>query len=154
MPKHVYQLAQINIGRILEPLDSPVMAGFVNNLDQINALAESSPGFVWRLVGEGNNATSLRPYDDDFMLVNMSVWESVEHLQTYVYKSNHTDFLRQRKQWFSLMKEAYYCLWWVKTGHIPTVSEAKERLDYMREHGETARAFTFKNVFPAPGEGN
>ena len=151
MPKHVYQLAQINIGRILAPTDSPIMAEFMNNLDQINALAESSPGFVWRLVGEGNNATSLRPYDDDMMLVNMSVWESVEQLQTFVYKSNHTDFLRQRKQWFSLMAEAYYCMWWVKAGHIPTVSEAKERLDYMREHGETTTAFTFKNVFPAPG---
>jgi hypothetical protein len=107
---------------------------------------------VWRLVGEGNDATSLRPYpEDDMMLVNMSVWESVEQLKTYVYKSNHTDFLRKRKQWFELMAEAYYCLWWVKAGHIPTVREAKERLEHLREHGETATAFTFKTVFPAPG---
>jgi hypothetical protein len=152
MPKHGYHIAQLNIGRILAPTDSPIMAEFMNNLDQINALAESTPGFVWRLIGDGNDATSLRPYpEDDMMLVNMSVWETVEQLRDYVYKSNHVDFLRKRKQWFELMKEAYYCMWWVRAGHIPTVREAKERLEHLRAHGETATAFTFKTVFPPPG---
>lgn len=152
MPKHVYHIAEINIARMLEPLDSPIMAEFANNLDQINALAESSPGFVWRLVGEGNDATSLRPFEDDMIIVNMSVWESVDQLKNYAYKSNHTDFLRKRKQWFHLMKDAYFCMWWVKAGHTPTVREAKEHLDHLRTHGETATAFTFKTLFPPPGE--
>jgi hypothetical protein len=151
MPRNTYYLAEINIARMLEPLDSPIMAEFVANLDRINALAESSPGFVWRLVGEGDDATSLRPYDDDMIIVNMSVWESVEHLHTYAYKSDHTDILRKRKDWFSKMGEAHFCMWWIRAGHTPTVREAKEHLDHMREHGESAYAFTFKNVFPAPG---
>ncbi|MEO8613022.1 MAG: DUF3291 domain-containing protein [Chloroflexota bacterium] len=152
MPKHVYHIAEINIGRILEPLDSPMMAEFTNNLDQINALADGSPGFVWRLVGEGNDASSLRPFDDDMIIVNMSVWESVEALHTYVYKSHHTDFLRWRKEWFSKMTESHFCMWWVRAGHEPTVREAKEHLEHLRVHGETATAFTFKTLFPAPGE--
>jgi len=150
MPRNTYHLAQVNIGRILAPLDSPIMAGFVNNLDRINALAEESPGFVWRLVGEGNNATDLRPYDDDMLLVNMSVWESVKQLQAYVYRSAHTDFLRQRKQWFSQM-DVYMCLWWIRAGHIPTVLEAKERLEHLEQHGDSAYAFTFRKPFPPPG---
>lgn len=150
MPRRAYHLAQVNIGRINAPLDDPIMAGFVDNLDRINALADGSPGFVWRLVGEGNDATSLRPFDDDRMLVNMSVWETVEDLQAYVYHSDHTDFLRQRKLWFSKMAEAYHCLWWVRAGHLPTVEEAKERLEILRERGETAEAFTFHNPFPPP----
>jgi hypothetical protein len=152
MPRNSYHLAEINIARMLEPLDSPIMAEFTNNLDQINALAESSPGFVWRLVGEGNDATTLRPFDDDMIIVNMSVWESVETLKNFTYKSHHTDFVRWRKEWFSKMGEAYFCMWWVRAGHTPTVREAKERLEHLRTHGETATAFTFKNIFPAPGE--
>jgi hypothetical protein len=149
MPRNAYHLAQVNIGRLTAPLDSPILAGFVNNLDRINALAEESPGFVWRLVGEGNDATSLRPYDDDMIIVNMSVWESVEQLQAYVYKSDHTDIMRGRKQWFSKM-DFYMCMWWVRVGHIPTVKEAKERLEHMEQHGESAHSFTFRNVFPPP----
>jgi hypothetical protein len=149
MPRNAYHLAQVNIGRLTAALDSPILAGFVNNLDRINALAEESPGFVWRLVGEGNDATSLRPYDDDMIIVNMSVWESVEQLQAYVYKSDHTDIMRGRKQWFSKM-DFYMCMWWVRAGHIPTVKEAKERLEYMEQHGESPHAFTFRHVFPPP----
>ena len=137
-------LAQLNIARMLAPLTDPVMADFVANLDPINQLAEDSPGFVWRLKGDGNDATSLRPFDDDFIIVNMSTWANLEALQAYVYRSAHTGFLRRRKEWFSKMSDAMVVLWWVPAGHTPTVEEAKERLLHLRQHGETAHAFSFK----------
>ncbi len=149
MPRRQYHLAQVNIGRMLAPLDSEIMAGFVNNLDRINALVEGWAGFVWRLKGDGNDATSLRPFDDDMMIVNMSVWETAEDLQAYVYRSDHTDILRQRKNWFSKM-DIYHCMWWVRAGHIPTVEEAKARLEILGRQGESAESFTFRHIFPAP----
>lgn len=145
-----YHLAQINIARMVASLDSPVMAEFVNNLDRINALAESSPGFVWRLKGEGNDATSLRPYDDDMLIVNMSVWKTVEDLQQYVYRSGHVDVMRKRKQFFSKMEQAFMGMWWIPAGHIPTVQEAKDHLEHLRAHGESDHTFTFRRIFPPP----
>ena len=132
---------------MLGPIDSPVMAEFVSQLDQINALAERSPGFIWRLVGAGNDATSLRPFpNDDFLIVNMSVWESAESLKNYVYGSDHARVMRDRRKWFEKMSEAFTVLWWVPAGHTPTVEEAKARLIHLREHGDTAEAFTFKHT--------
>lgn len=146
-----HHLAQLNIGRILEPLDTPRMKDFVDNLDRINALAEATPGFVWRLIGEGtNDATDLRPFPDDTLLVNMSVWTDLENLREYVYKTAHVEFLRRRKEWFELMNQPIYVLWWVPKGHIPSVVEAKDRLDHLVAHGPTRTAFTFQTVFPAP----
>jgi len=144
-----YELAQLNIATMKEPLDSPVMADFVANLDRINALAESSPGFVWRLQTEEGDATALRPLGDN-VIVNMSVWESVEHLNQYVYRSDHAGILRRRRDWFERMSEAFFALWWVKQGHRPTVAEAIARLEHLRAHGPTAEAFTFRVNFPAP----
>jgi hypothetical protein len=144
-----YELAQLNIATMKEPLDSPVMADFVANLDRINALAESSPGFVWRLQTEEGDATALRPLGDN-VIVNMSVWESVEHLNQYVYRSDHAGILRRRRDWFERMSEAFFVLWWVKQGHRPTVAEAIARLEHLRAHGPTAEAFTFRVNFPAP----
>ncbi len=145
-----HHLAQLNVGRILEPLDTPRMKDFVDNLDRINALAESTPGFVWRLIGEGtNDATSLRPFPDDTLLVNMSVWDGFDHLREYVYKTAHVEFLRRRKEWFELMNQPIYVLWWVPAGHIPTVFEAKDRLDHLVAHGPTQHAFTFQTAFAA-----
>ena len=143
----IIHLAQINIARMRAPIDSPVMAGFVAQLDAINTLAESSPGFIWRLVGEGNDATSLRPFDDDFIIVNMSVWQSLEDLRAYVYKSAHTAVMRRRREWFEQFESAFVALWWVAAGHIPTVGEAKQRLLRLEAHGPTAEAFTFKQPF-------
>ena len=143
-----FQLAQLNIGRILAPLDSPVMADFVNNLDKINALAENSPGFVWRLKDDANNGTSIQMYDDNRIIVNMSVWSSFDELYAYVYKSMHTDFLKRRREWFEKMGELYHVLWYVPAGHLPDVAEARERLEYLRAHGETPYAFSFKKTFP------
>ena len=144
-----YHLAQLNIAAAKEPLDSPVMADFVANLDRINALAEASPGFVWRLKGEGNDATSLRPLDPN-VIVNMSVWDSVESLSHYVYRTVHVEIMRRRREWFERMGEAHMVLWWVRCGHVPSVDEAIERLEHLRKHGATSRAFTFRNAFPPP----
>lgn len=145
-----YHIAQINIGRILGPMDSPVMKEFRDNLDRINALAEASPGFVWRLTGEGNDATSLRPFPDDMMIVNMSVWDSLENLKNYVYKTLHVEYVKRRKEWFEVMGQPIFALWWVPVGHIPSIQEAKERLDHLQVHGPTPRAFTFQTPFPVP----
>ncbi len=147
-----FQLAQLNIARMRFPLESPEMADFVNNLDRINALADSSEGFVWRLQGEGNDATSLRPFDDDFIIVNMSVWDNLESLKAYVYKSAHTDILKRRAEWFEKVLEAMVVMWWIPSGHIPTVTESKERLEHLRQNGSSEFAFSFREAFPAPIE--
>ena len=149
-----FHLAQVNIARMLGPLDGPVMAGFVARLDEINALADASPGFVWRFQTAEGNATALRPYDDERILFNMSVWETLEHLRDYVYRSAHTQLIGRRKDWFDKFEKPYLALWWVPAGHLPTIAEAKQRLEHLSAHGETAEAFTFKQSFAAPeGEG-
>jgi hypothetical protein len=145
-----FHLAQLNIGRIVAPLDSPVMADFTNNLISINTLADTSPGFVWRMKDEADNATSIRMYDDHRIIVNMSVWETPEHLYQYVYRSLHTDFLKRRREWFDKMSEMFYALWYIPAGHLPDIEEARERLEYLREHGETPYAFSFRQQFEPP----
>ena len=145
-------LAQVNIGRIRAPLDTPLLAGFVARLDEINALAEESPGFVWRLQTPEGNATALRPYDDDRMLINMSVWESVEHLGAFVFGSRHRELLQQRRDWFEKLEGVYAALWWVPPGHRPSIEEAKQRLAHLAEKGPTPYAFSFKDSFPAGSE--
>jgi hypothetical protein len=144
-----YELAQLNIATMKQPLESPGMADFVANLDRINALAEKSPGFVWRLKGDGADATTLRPLGAD-VLVNMSVWTDVASLNNYVFKSAHVEIMRRRKQWFTRMREAYAVLWWVRKGHRPTVEEAISKLELLSANGPTKDAFTFKKAFPAP----
>lgn len=144
-----YHLAQVNIARMLGPIDSPVMEAFVANLDRINALAEAAPGFVWRLKGDGNDATSLRPYEDDRVIVNMSVWESVDALFQYAYYSDHAAIFRRRKEWFEKLSTPIVALWWIPVGHIPTVAEAKHKLTLLEQYGPTAQAFTFKQRFTA-----
>ena len=147
MPKTLH-LAQVNIARMKTPLDDPAMAGFVARLDEINALADRSPGFVWRLQTSEGNATYLRPYDDDRILFNMSVWETVEDLRRYVYQSVHRELLRQRSDWFARFDGVYMALWWVPAGHRPSIDEAKQRLAAIAEKGATPFAFTFQQVFP------
>lgn len=147
-----YHLAQVNIGRMRAALEDPIMAGFVARLEEINALADRSPGFVWRLQTEAGNATYLRPYDDDRILFNFSIWESAEALRTYVYKSAHAELLRQRREWFEQFAGAFLAMWWVPRGHIPSIDEAKKRLAHLDEHGPSQFAFNFKNVFPPDAE--
>jgi hypothetical protein len=149
MPTH--HLAQLNVARVLAPLDSPVMAEFVARLADINALAERSPGFVWRMQTEDGDATAVRPYDDASLIVNLTVWEGVEALHAYVYRSGHAEVMRRRREWFSRMAEAYVVLWWVPAGHRPDIHEAVARLDTLRRDGPTPDAFTFRNPFPPPG---
>jgi hypothetical protein len=147
-----YHLAQINIARMLAPVDDPLMADFVAQLPPINALAEESPGFVWRLQSEGGDATSIKVYDDDMIIINLTVWESVDSLWEYVYKSSHHGVLRERRRWFEKIAGPYYALWWVPAGHLPDPQEGKERLEYLRQHGDTSYAFSFKKVFLKPAE--
>ncbi|HKU91681.1 MAG TPA: DUF3291 domain-containing protein [Steroidobacteraceae bacterium] len=144
-----YQIAQLNVATLKAPLDSPELKDFVDNLDRINALAEGSDGFAWRLKGEGNDATSLRPLGDN-VIVNMSVWRDVAALKRYVYQSAHVEIMRRRREWFSRMAEAYMVLWWVPAGHRPTVAEAAARLEHLRKYGPSPEGFTFGEAFAAP----
>lgn len=142
------QIAQVNIARMKGQLDEPVMAGFVARLDEINALADGSPGFVWRLQNDGGNATYLRPYDDDRILFNLSVWQSIEELKAYVYRTAHAELLRDRASWFDRFDGAQMAMWWVPAGHRPSVDEAKARLAHLAAHGASQFAFTFRSIFP------
>ena len=143
-----YHIAQVNISHgCYFPLNSPEMQDFVNNLDRINALADQDPNFVWRLQTDEGNATSLKPYDDEKVILNMSVWKDIEGLKVYTYNSEHVDFIRRRKEWFESFNGSYTVLWWVPAGYLPTISEAKKRLAHLEEHGETPFAFTFKKTF-------
>lgn len=144
-----YELAQLNIAVMRGPLESPEMADFVANLDRINALADGSPGFVWRLQTDAGDATAMRPMGED-ILVNVSTWRDLDALTQFVYKSAHAEILRRRKEWFERMHEAFVVLWWVPAGHRPDVAEASTRLDLLRAKGPTADAFTFRHPFPAP----
>lgn len=144
-----YQLAQLNIATMKEALESPSMADFVANLERINALAEASPGFVWRLQDEAGDATAVRPFGEQ-VLVNMSVWHNLAALHGYASRSAHVELMRRRREWFEPMQEAYAVLWWVPAGHRPTLAEAGERLVQLRAHGASPPAFTFRDAFPAP----
>jgi hypothetical protein len=144
-----YHLAQVNIATMLAPLDSPTMSGFVNRLDEINALAEGTPGFVWRIKTDGGDATSIRAFDDEKIIINMSVWQTIEALYDYAYYSKHVEVFRKRGEWFERMDTPILALWWIPVGHVPTTDEAKERLSYLEQHGPTPYAFTFKKRFSA-----
>ncbi len=149
-----FHLAQINIARLVAPIDDPKIADFVAQLDPINALAERSPGFVWRLKSDAGNATGVAYNDDPFVIVNMSLWESVEALRDYAYTSKHIEVFRDRAKWFEKMEKPHYCLWWIPAGHIPIVAEGRERLEHYQQHGATPRAFWFSRQFPAPSVEN
>ena len=146
-----YELAQLNVAIMKEPLQSPGMADFVANLDRINALAEASPGFVWRLQTEEGDATALRPMGEN-TLVNMSVWRDVESLNAFVYRSAHVEIMRRRAEWFQRMSDAYLVLWWVPRGRRPTMDEALAKLTLLRQKGATAEAFTLRQAFDPPDE--
>ena len=144
-----YHLAQLNIAMLREPLESPGMADFVANLERINALAEATPGYLWRLQDEAGDATAIRPFGAD-VLVNLSLWRDVQSLSDYVYKSAHSEMLKRRREWFDKAEQAHMVLWWVPAGHRPGVEEAAERLAHLRAHGSSAHAFGFRQAFAAP----
>ena len=155
-----YVLAQVNIGRLLAPLDAPPLADFVAALDPVNAVADAAPGFIWRLQTEDGNATAIRAFEQDAegadggILINMSVWESVEALGEFVYGAAHLSVLRRRREWFERLKEAYTALWWIPRGHVPIVLEAEDRVRHLRRHGPTPYAFTLREHFPPPDGGH
>jgi Domain of unknown function (DUF3291) len=151
-----FVLAQVNIGRLRAPLDSPVLAGFMAALDPVNAVADAAPGFVWRLQTEDGNATAVRAFEWDQagsagVIMNMSVWESVEALAAFVYSPRHREILRRRREWFERMEVAYTALWWIPRGHVPTTGEAEDKIRWLRSHGPTPQAFTLRTHFPPPG---
>jgi hypothetical protein len=144
-----YELAQLNIATLKAPLDSPLLADFVANLDRINSVADGSAGFVWRLQTTEGDATALRPLGDD-KLVNMSVWKDVASLRNYVYRSAHVEVMRRRKEWFEHMSAPFVVLWWVPKGHRPSIEEAVSKLELLRSAGPSEEAFTFRQAYPAP----
>jgi Domain of unknown function (DUF3291) len=145
-----FHIAQVNIALPKEPLDSPLLAGFVARLEAVNALADASPGFVWRLQTEDGDATSIRAFEDERVIINMSVWESIEALWSFVYDGGHLAVMRRRREWFDRI-EMHMCLWWVPAGHVPGLEEAKDRVARLRAEGPTPYAFTFKRRFGPPG---
>jgi hypothetical protein len=145
MTSKSHHLSQVNISRMVAPLSSPIMADFVAELDSINKLADSAPGFVWRLQTEAGNATSISAYDDELVLFNLSVWESINDLKQFVYRSQHEKVMRDRQKWFRKSEGTNMALWWVHSGDIPTVDEAKKRLQHLNDYGESEYAFSFKN---------
>jgi hypothetical protein len=147
-----HHVAQINIARALAPTDSPQLADFMAGLEPLNAQADGTAGFVWRLQTEDGDATAIRPYDDDRILVNLTVWESIDALSDFAYRTEHRDYLRRRREWFEKADGPVLALWWVPAGHIPTIDEAKARLDLLDRNGPTPDAFTFGMRFPPPSE--
>lgn len=145
-----FHLAQVNIARLVAPIDSPQLLEFVENLEPINALADASPGFVWRLQTEAGDATSVRIFDDEWLIVNMSVWKSLDALRDYVFRTAHAAVLRRRHEWFERLTDAHLALWWIEAGSIPSLHEAEERLLKLRSEGPSPNTFTLKEAFPSP----
>ncbi len=146
-----WHLAQVNVGRMRGQRGDRQVAGFYAELDRINAIADASPGFVWRLQGDGNDATDLRPTPDASFLINMSVWADADALFAYVYRTAHVGVMAGRREWFERMDGAYQALWWIEAGAQPTISDALAKLWLIDNFGPSAQAFTFKTRFPAPG---
>ncbi len=145
-----YHLAQINIALAKAEMDIEIMEGFVSRLDEINETADKAEGFVWRLQSEDGDSTAIRVFDKPLLLVNMSVWENVDALKNFVYKSAHVELIRDRQAWFHKFVDAHQALWWIPSGHIPTIEEAKEKLETIQKHGSTAASFHFGKPFPKP----
>ena len=140
-------IVQANIAQMRAPLDDPMMAGFNERLEPLNALADESPGFVWRLRTEEGDATEIDVFGDELVLFNMSVWESIDALESYVYNSNHVSAVQKRAEWFERPTKSPFVLWWIEAGEIPTIEEGKARLEKLWSDGLTADAFTFRHRF-------
>jgi hypothetical protein len=145
-----HHLAQLNIAQLRAPLDSPELADFVALLPEINGLAERSPGYIWRLQDESGDATALRPFEPD-VIVNLTVWQSVESLRGFVYRTAHLESMRRRREWFVPVDRPHLVLWWIPADVLPAIAEAAERLDLLRRSGPSPEAFTLREPYPAPG---
>ena len=147
-----FHLAQVNIATFKLPQDHAQNQPFVDALDEVNAIAEAQPGFIWRLVGDGNDALDVQPFENPLVAINLSVWTDLEALGAFVYRNPaHTSIMRRRRDWFERMS-VYQALWWVNAGELPGVADAQQRLAWLQAHGPSAKAFTFKQPFP-PGDG-
>ncbi|MFB2773063.1 DUF3291 domain-containing protein [Pelatocladus sp. BLCC-F211] len=146
-----YHLAQVNTAILRTPLDTPEMADFVAQINRVNAIADADPGFVWRLRSEGaDDATSIRAFEDERILITLTVWKSLEALLNYVYRSDHASIMRDRRRWFEKSDQPNLALWWIPAGHTPNIAEAKERLEILQLYGSTPQAFSFNKPFPSP----
>lgn len=146
-----YQLAEINVARIKGvTIDDPIMKEFTDNLDTVNALAERSNGFVWRLKDESDNATNINPYNDEQVIINISVWETIETLEDFVYRTFHTEFIKRRKEWFKTYGKAHTAMWWIEKENFPTVQEAVDKLDLLQKNGPSPMVFNFRKKFTMP----
>lgn len=150
--KQNYYLAQINIALMKAPLDNPIMTEFAEALAEVNAVAENSPGFVWRLQTPSGDATDIKAYEDPRILVNISVWQSVEQLKNYVYQSLHGDFFVRRRKWFEKYKGEHFAMWWIPDRHRPTVEEGKAKLEHLELYGDSPKSFTFAQTYSAPAK--
>lgn len=140
-------LAQINVARAIAPLDDQKMHGFVSQLDEINRLAENAPGFIWRLQTEFGDATDIQAFDDPQMIVNMSVWDSMQSLKSYVYSGEHLAAVKRRAEWFHRIRTPHLALWWISEGHVPSINEGLEALTNIARFGSTQKAFTFAKPY-------
>lgn len=151
-PDPKYHLCHLNIGPAQAPLFEPQMAGFVSRLAEINQLAAESPGFVWQLFVDIYNPEDIAMYGEPGLLFNMSVWDSIQSLWNFTYSGEHAIVMQSRRQWFQEMSTPNYVLWWIPAGEIPTLMEAKARINYLTSHGPSPFAFTFKDPYPADAE--
>ncbi|GHD09600.1 hypothetical protein GCM10010313_30550 [Streptomyces violarus] len=151
MTAAAFELAQVNIGRLKAPLDSPQLKDFVDALDPVNADADAAEGFVWRLQDDSGDATEVPVFGDSWLIINMSVWRDTDALTAYMYQGRHREMLARRREWFERIQEAMVTLWWVPAGHRPTVAEAESRLLHLRTHGPTPYAFTLRTSYPPQG---
>lgn len=142
-------LAQLNIAKAKYALNAPEIKEFVDNLEPVNLIAERSTGFIWRLQDESGDATNIQAFDDPNIIVNMSIWDSIDSLKNFMFRTHHRDFLRRKQEWFHNIDKDSYVLWWIPKGHIPTLAEAVEKLEHLRKHGDTPAAFSFKSNFSA-----
>jgi len=148
-----YYLAEINVARMKGVnIDDPIMKEFVDNLDTVNALAEESEGFVWRLKDESNNATNLNPLSDEQILINVSIWTGIASLEQFVFKTFHSEFLKRRREWFTAYGKVYVAMWWIEKGKTPTMEEAISKLNDLEKKGASSGAFNFRTKFPKPNE--
>ena len=147
----MWHVAQMNIGTLRYPVNDPRIAEFMSALDRVNAMADAAPGFVWRLQSAQGNATDIKVSDNPNYIVNMSVWQSVEALFEFVYRTSHREVMAKRRDWFERPEGAYQVLWWIAAGTIPRVEEGLERLRWLHRHGPSQHAFDFRNKFSPPG---
>ncbi|MFG1667542.1 DUF3291 domain-containing protein [Streptomyces sp. Y7] len=146
-----FALAQVNIGRLKAPLDSPQLKDFIDHLDPVNADAEAADGFVWRLQSDSGDATDVSVFGDEWLIINLTMWRDTNALTAYMYQGRHREMLARRREWFERVQEAMTALWWVPAGHRPTVAEAESRLLHLRTNGPTPYAFTLRTSFPPQG---